>query len=77
MTYFEAVFDIFATGYKKTTDMNITSDMSSVGNNKKMDGEILYFKIKVKVIITPVYDFLKFGIFTCFGPISGWVNESK
>ena len=34
----------FATGYKKTTDMNITSSMSSNGNNKKLDGEILYLR---------------------------------
>ena len=67
----------FATGYKKTTDMNITSSMSSNGSNKKLDGEFFLFKVKVKVIKTPVHDFLKFGIFTCFGPISGWVNESK
>ena len=34
----------FATGYKKTTDMNITSSMSSNGNNKKLDEEILYLR---------------------------------
>ena len=34
----------FATGCKKTTDMNITSSMSSVGNNKNLDGEILYLR---------------------------------
>ena len=34
----------FATVCKKTTDMNITSNMSSVGNNKIMDGEILYLR---------------------------------
>ena len=31
----------YATVYKDTTDMNITSNMSSVGNNEKLDGEIL------------------------------------
>ena len=35
---------IFATGYKKTTDINITGSMSSNGNNKKLDGEILYLR---------------------------------
>ena len=34
----------FATVYKKTNDMNITSNIASVGNNKKMDREILYMR---------------------------------
>ena len=37
---------------------------------QKNDG---YEYNKVKVINAP---FLKFGFFTCFGAIAGWVNES-
>ena len=47
----------FATGYKKNTDINITSSMFSNGSNKKLDGEFFLFKAKVKVIKTPVHDF--------------------
>ena len=54
--------------------MNITSNMSSVGNNKKTGWRNSLFK--VKVINATFQDFLKFGIFKCFGAISGWVNES-
>ena len=34
----------FATVYRKTTDMNITSSMSFVGNIKQLDGEILHLR---------------------------------
>ena len=34
LAYFEAVFDNFCNGVQKTTDMNITSNMSSVGKIK-------------------------------------------
>ena len=54
--------------------MNITSNLSSIGNKKKTGWRNSLFE--VKVIKTPIHDFLKFGIFTCFGPISGWVNET-
>ena len=37
-------FITYATMYKKTTDMNIISNRSSVGNNKKLDGEVLYLR---------------------------------
>ena len=60
--------------YKKATDVNIKSNFSSAGSNEKTVWRNSLFK--VKVIKTPFHDFLKFGIFTCFGPISGWVNES-
>ena len=67
----------FATGYKKTTDMNITNNMSSNGNNKKLDGEILYLRSRSRSLKLQFMIFFKFGIFTCFGQVSGWVNESK
>ena len=34
----------FATVYNNTTDMNIMSNVSSVGNTKKLDGEILHLR---------------------------------
>ena len=78
LTYFEAVFDIYYNGittvFKKPTDMNIASNISSVGNNKKTGWRNSLFN--VKVIKTSVHDLLfKFGMFTCFVPISGWVNK--
>ena len=44
LTYFEAAFDNFCNGVQETADMIITSNMSSVGNNKELDGEILHFR---------------------------------
>ena len=77
LTYFEAVFDNFCNGVQVNHCYEYNKQYVFCWKQLKTGWRNSLFKVKVKVIKTAVHDFLKFGIFMCFGPISGWKNETK